>query len=105
MGWCSKNDDPLTLSGEVVDQEDMPKAADKDCNPPLRAQVQCHQLQLAVYFCVFELAVQLAVLSRNIGTVNPANPISWRTTILEGITAFELIQQRGGERRRNGRAD
>jgi predicted ATPase len=91
MGWC---EDPLVLTGEAMEQEAMLKAAADDKNPPLCAQLHCHRLQLAVYYCDFDLAGQLIGLARNIGAVNPANPIIWRTALFEGVAAFELVRRR-----------
>ena len=90
MGRC---DDPLVLSGEAMSQEEMLRAADADKNPPLRAQLQCHRLQLAVYYRDFKLAGKIIGLSSNIAIVNPANPIIWRTALFEGVAAFELVRQ------------
>lgn len=89
-----RSDDPLVLSGEAMDQEEMLRAADVDKNPPLRAQLQCHRLQLAVYYRDFKLAGKLVGLSSNIAAVNPANPIIWRTALFEGVAAFELVRQK-----------
>ena len=92
MGRC---DNTFILSGEAMDQETMLKVADDDKNPPLRSQLHCHRLQLAVYYRDFELAGKLVRLASNIGTVNPANPIIWRTALFDGITAFELVRIQG----------
>jgi predicted ATPase len=91
MGRC---DDPLVLSGEVMSQEEMLQAADDDKNAPLRAQVHCHRLQLAVYYRDFELAGKLLGPVSVIATVNPGNPIVWRTALFEGVAAFELIRRK-----------
>jgi predicted ATPase len=91
MGRC---DDPVVLSGEVMSQEEMLKAADDDMNPPLRAQVHCHRLQLAVYYRDFELAGKLLGPVSVIGAVNPGNPIVWRTALFEGVAAFELTRRK-----------
>ena len=91
MGRC---DDPLILSGEAMHQEEMLRSADADKNPPLRAQLQCHRLQLAVYYRDFELAGKLICLSKCIAAVNPANPIIWRTALFEGVAAFELARRK-----------
>ena len=91
MGRC---EDPLELSGEAMNQQEMLLAADIDKNPPLRSQLQCHRLQLAVYYRDFTLAGKLIGLASNIGKVNPANPIIWRTALFEGVTAFELVRQK-----------
>lgn len=91
MGRCH---DPLELTGEAMNQDKMLSAADIDKNPPLRAQVQCHRLQLAVYYRDFNLAGKLISLASNIAAVNPCNPIIWRTALFEGVTAFELVRQK-----------
>jgi len=91
MGRCH---DPLELTGEAMNQDKMLSAADIDKNPPLRAQVQCHRLQLAVYYRDFNLAGKLISLASNIAAVNPCNPIIWRTALFEGGTAFELVRQK-----------
>jgi hypothetical protein len=59
-------------------------------------------LQLAVYFGDYELAAQLIGPASNIGRVNPANPIIWRTALFEGIAAFEMVRR--GKRRWKGTA-
>jgi predicted ATPase len=102
LNLMGRNNDPLVLSGEVMSQEEMLQAADNDNNPPLRSQLQCHRLQLAVYFGDYELAAQLIGPASNIGTVNPANPIIWRTALFEGITAFEMVRR--GKRKWKGTA-
>ena len=89
MGRC---DNVTVLTGEAMNEDEMLKAADQDKNPPLRSQLQCHRLQLAVYYRNFELAGKLIRLASNIGTVNPANPIIWRTALFEGVAAFELVR-------------
>lgn len=91
MGRC---DDPLVLSGEAMLQEEMLKAADEDKIPPLRCQVHCHRLQLAVYYRDFELAGKLISSTSSIASVNPANPIIWRTALFEGVAAFELVRRK-----------
>jgi hypothetical protein len=91
MGHC--DGDPAILSGEVMDCEEMLVTADKDKIPPLRAQVQCYRLQLAVFFQDFALAEKLIGPASMISLVNPANPIIWRNTLFEGIAAFELVRQ------------
>jgi predicted ATPase len=55
-------DDPTILVGEVMKQEKMLELADREKLAPLRAQLQCHRLQLAVYYGDYELASQLLVI-------------------------------------------
>jgi tetratricopeptide (TPR) repeat protein len=76
-----------------MSQEKMLQVADNDNNPALRSQIQCHRLQLAVYFGEYELAAKLIGPASNIQKVNPANPIIWRTALFEGITAFEMVRR------------
>jgi predicted ATPase len=102
LNLMGRNDDPLVLSGEVMNQEEMFQAADNDNNPPLRSQLQCHRLQLAVYFGDYELAAQLIGPASDVGKVNPANPIIWRTALFEGIAAFEMVRR--GKRKWKGTA-
>ncbi len=91
MGQCDGN--PDVLSGEVMDYEEMIQMADKDKIPPLRAQVQCYRLQLAVFYNNFDLAAKVIGPASMISVVNPANPIIWRNGLFEGITAFELVRR------------
>ena len=69
------------------------RAADADKNPPLRAQVQCYRLELAVYFQDFNLAAKLIGPASAISLVNPGNPIIWRNALFEGVAAFELYRR------------
>ena len=69
MGRCDGN--AAVLTGEVMDFEDMLQIADHDNVPALRAQVQCHRLELAVYFHDFDLAAKLIGPASKISSVNP----------------------------------
>lgn len=91
MGKCDGN--PAVLSGEVMKYQEVLRVADIDKNPPLRAQVQCHRLELAVYFCDFNLAAKLIGPASAISLVNPGNPIIWRNALFEGVAAFELYRR------------
>ena len=100
LNLMGRTDDPMVLSGEAMSQEEMLQAAEKDKNPPLQAQLYCHRLQLAVYYGEYDVAASLIRPSSSIGTVNPGNPIVWRTALFEGIAAFEMVRQ--GKRKWRG---
>lgn len=91
MGRCDRN--PAVLSGEVMKYHQVLRVADADKNPPLRAQVQCHRLELAVYYQDFNLAAKLIGPASAVALVNPGNPIIWRNALFEGIAAFELCRR------------
>ncbi|KAG7363761.1 multi-sensor signal transduction multi-kinase [Nitzschia inconspicua] len=93
LNLLGRSNDPLVLTGEAMDQDEILADAERENNPPLKAQLYCHQLQLAVYLCDFTLASSILKHTSCIGAVNPANPIIWRTALFEGITAFEMAQQ------------
>lgn len=90
LGRC---EDPLSMDGEAMGEQAMVSTAKEADNPPLRAQLYCHKLQLCVYFGDFELGATLLPETRKIGTVNPANPIIWRTALFEGVVAFEFLRR------------
>ena len=99
LNLMGRNDgDPLVLTGEVMSQDDMLLAAERDQNPPLRVQLYCHRLQLAVFFNDYVRAAHLIEHTSIIGAVNPGNPIVWRTAFFEGIAAFEMVR-RGGQQK------
>ena len=88
LGSC---DDPLSMDGEAMTEQEILTSAKETNNPALRAQLYCHKLQLCVYFGGFELGATLLAETRKIGMVNPGHPIVWRTVLFEGIVAFELL--------------
>ena len=102
LNLMGRTDDPLVLSGEAMSQEEMLQTAERDKNHPLRVQLYCHRLQLAVYYGEFDVAATLIRPCSSIGMVNPGNPIVWRTALFEGIAAFEMVRQ--GKRRWKGTA-
>ncbi|KAG7363763.1 multi-sensor signal transduction multi-kinase [Nitzschia inconspicua] len=93
LNLLGRSKDPLVLTGEAMDRDKTLAGAEIENDPPLKAQLYCHELQLAVYLCDFTLASSLLKHTSCIGAVNPANPIIWRTALFEGITAFEMAQQ------------
>lgn len=93
LNLMGRSDDPLSMNGEVMTQGAILQEAKEDNNPPLRVQLYCHQLQLAVYFGDFDLGASLLCHTKTIGSVNPANPIIWRTALFEGIVAFEMLRR------------
>lgn len=93
LNLLGRSDDPLVLTGEAMIQEGTLEDAERENNPVLKAQLYCHQLQLAVYLCDFTLASSLILHTSCISAVNPANPIIWRTALFEGVTAFEMVQR------------
>lgn len=76
-----------------MDYKTMLATADRERNAPLRGQVECHRLELAVYFLDFDLASELIKPASIIASVNPGNPIIWRNALFEGVAAFELVRR------------
>jgi hypothetical protein len=71
LNLLGRSDDPLVLTGEAMNQNDVLQEAELENNPPLRVQIYCHQLQLAVYLGDFDLASSLIRHTSCIATVNP----------------------------------
>ncbi len=69
------NGGPAVLSGEVMDYEETIQMADKDKIPPLRAQVQCYCLQLAIFYNHFDLTTKVIGPASMTSVVYPENPI------------------------------
>jgi predicted ATPase len=77
LNLLGRSDDPLTLTGEAMNQEEILEDAETENNPPLKAQLYCHQLQLAVYFGDFDLASSLIRHTSCISAVNPGTTTIW----------------------------
>jgi predicted ATPase len=71
LNLLGRSDEPLILTGEAMNQANLLQEAERENNQPLRVQLYCHQLQLAVYFGDFDLASSLIRHTSCIDAVNP----------------------------------
>ncbi|CAJ1931131.1 unnamed protein product [Cylindrotheca closterium] len=59
LNLLGRSDDSISMDGEAMSEDAMLATAKEANNPPLRAQLYCHKLQLCVYFGNFELGATM----------------------------------------------